>query len=87
MTNMNLSTYLSQQRGRHAALAKAIGVHAPDISRWLAGERPIPKKYGPAIERATGGQVTRRELFPDEWRDHWPELAAQHPPAQESQPQ
>jgi DNA-binding transcriptional regulator YdaS (Cro superfamily) len=71
---MNLSTYLSQQRGRKAALAKAIGVHAPDISRWLAGGRPIPTKYGAAIERATGGIVTRQELFPEDWKRIWPEL-------------
>lgn len=71
---MNLSTYLSQERGRHAALAKAIGVHAPDISRWLTGGRPIPTKYGAAIEHATGGLVTRQELFPEEWRRIWPEL-------------
>lgn len=74
MEDMNLSDYLSQQRGRHAALAKAIGVHAPDISRWLNGDRPIPTKYGAAIERATAGQVTRQELFPDEWQQIWPEL-------------
>ena len=71
---MNLSTYLSEQRGRQAALAKAIGVPAPDIIRWLKGLRPIPTKYGAPIERATGGLVTRKELFPDEWKRIWPEL-------------
>lgn len=28
-----------------------------------------------AIERATDGAVTRRDLRPDDWRDIWPELA------------
>lgn len=27
------------------------------------------------IERATGGQVTRKDLRPDDWQDIWPELA------------
>lgn len=83
MGAMNLSDYLSQQRGRQAALAKAIGVKPPDIIRWRNGDRPIPTKYGAAIERATGGQVTRQELFPAEWEQIWPELArrrASHKP-------
>jgi len=72
---MKLSDYLSQQRGRQAALAKALGVHAPDIIRWVSGIRPIPSKYGAAIEAATGGLVTRQELFPNDWQQIWPELA------------
>lgn len=72
---MDLSTYLSEQRGRQAALAKAIGVYPPDICRWINGRRPIPFKYGAPIEHATGGLVTRKELFPNDWQRHWPELA------------
>lgn len=71
---MNLSEYLSQERGRQAALAKAIGAHAPDISKWATGERPIPMPYGAQIETATGGMVTRQEMFPDDWPRLWPEL-------------
>ena len=80
---MNLSTYLSQERGRQAALSKAIGAHAPDVSRWADGKRPIPFDYGAAIELATGGLVTRQEMFPDDWARLWPELAssATTPPA------
>lgn len=33
-----------------------------------------------AIERATGGAVTRREMRPDDWWLIWPELVdAEHP--------
>lgn len=71
---MNLSIYLSEQRGRKAALAKALDVPPSDITRWLTGARPVPTKYGAAIESATGGLVTRKELFPTEWRGIWPEL-------------
>lgn len=72
---MDLKTFLNLQRGRQAQLAKVIGAHPPDISRWADGTRPIPVLYGAAIERATGGAVTRQEMFPDTWRSIWPELA------------
>ncbi|MFM9932876.1 transcriptional regulator [Achromobacter xylosoxidans] len=74
---MKLSTYLSQQRGRQAALAKAIGAHGPDVSRWASGKRPIPLEYGAAIEIATGGAVTRKDEWPDDYATYWPELASQ----------
>jgi len=32
--------------------------------------------YAAAIERATNGQVTRRDLRPLDWQAIWPELAA-----------
>lgn len=72
---MNLSEYLSQERGRQAALAKAIGAHAPDVSRWAEGTRPIPVTFGAPIEKATNGAVTRQEMFPQDWQTIWPELA------------
>ncbi|MBC7860308.1 MAG: helix-turn-helix domain-containing protein [Burkholderiaceae bacterium] len=72
---MNLHEYLSQERGRQAALAKAIGAHAPDISRWADGSRAIPFHFGAPIEVATGGAVSRQEMFPDDWARLWPELA------------
>ncbi len=73
---MNLSQYLMQERGRQASLARAIGAHAPDISRWAEGKRPIPVIHAAAIESATGGLVTRQEMFPHDWPRIWPELAA-----------
>lgn len=72
---MNLSEYLSQERGRQAALAREICAHAPDISRWADGTRPVPIHFCSKIEAATGGAVTRRELRPDDWMTIWPELA------------
>jgi DNA-binding transcriptional regulator YdaS (Cro superfamily) len=72
---MELAYYLSQERGRQAALAKAIGAHAPDVSRWADGKRSIPFDYGAPIELATSGLVTRQEMFPNDWERLWPELA------------
>jgi DNA-binding transcriptional regulator YdaS (Cro superfamily) len=72
---MDLKTYLSQERGRGAALAKAIGAHQPDLNRWAKGIRPIPVHFGAPIEKATDGAVTRRDMFPEDWATIWPELA------------
>jgi len=71
---MKLNEYFEQERGRQTQLAKALGAHAPDVSRWATGEREIPFHYGSPIEAATGGLVTRKDLFPDTWEIHWPEL-------------
>lgn len=77
---MKLLDYLSAERGRQSALAKTLGVHAPDLSRWASGARPVPLEHCAAIERATGGAVTRRDLRPDDWHLIWPELvSAEHP--------
>lgn len=38
-------------------------------------ERPIPFEHGAAIEEFTDGMVTRRKMFPTDWRRIWPELA------------
>lgn len=72
---MNLRQYIEANgRGSISALAKAIRAHAPDVSRWASGERPVPEKAAVAIERVTCKQVTRQELRPSDWREIWPEL-------------
>lgn len=77
---MDLKTYLSLERGRTSALARAIGAHASDVSAWVSekrNKRPIPVHFGRPIEQATGGQVTRLEMFPEDViRSVWPELLA-----------
>lgn len=70
---MNLAQHL-EQPGRANELARAIGVSPVLISQWKTGARPVPIDRCPAIERATGGAVTRRDLRPDDWADIWPEL-------------
>lgn len=83
---MNLHDYLAQKRGRQAALAKAIGAYAPDISRWADGTRPIPFPFGAPIEKATQGLVTRKEMFPDDWERLWPELVNEPAPRRATDP-
>jgi len=61
--------------GGVARLADAVGVRQSAISNWrVRGTRPNPA-YCAAIERATGGQVTRQDLRPLDWMAIWPELA------------
>jgi DNA-binding transcriptional regulator YdaS (Cro superfamily) len=74
---MKLLEYLSKERGRQAALAKAIDAHASDISAWAHESRPIPVPFGAPIEIATNREVTRQEMFPDDWMKIWPELLNQ----------
>lgn len=62
---MNLRTYLNQQRGRAAALGRALDVAPVLISQWANNSRPTPAERCPAIEKATDGAVTCEELRPD----------------------
>ena len=60
--------------GGVSRLAEMVGVSSSAPSMWKARGR-IPVGHCAAIERATGGVVTRRDLRPDDWQDIWPELA------------
>lgn len=64
--------------GRIAAL---LGVTPPTVSQWASGVRRVPAHHCPAIERATGGAVTRRHLRPKDWWLIWPELVDDEHPA------
>lgn len=73
---MNLKNWAGEERGRGLTLAKALGVQPPSVSDWITGKKPVPLAQCMPIERATGGAVTRRDLMPDTYLIHWPELAA-----------
>ena len=51
-------------------------LHPATSANGRAALAILQPNFGAAIERATGGQVTRQELFPDTWARIWPELAA-----------
>ena len=75
-TAMKLSDYLAAH-GEKAKLAVAIGAQPQLVWQWSSGVRPVPIERCVAIERATSGAVTRRDLRPTDWQDIWPELAQQ----------
>lgn len=60
--------------GGQSKLAKIIGVTSGAVSQWVSGHRPVPIERCTAIELATNGRVSRRDLRPDDWRQIWPEL-------------
>ena len=51
--------------GGQVATARLCGVSPQAVNQWVNGARPIPPKHAKAIERATHGRVTARELRPD----------------------
>ena len=65
--------------GGQASLAKYLQVTPAVISQWIKGIRPIPVIHCVAIERATSGVVTRKDLRPDDWQKIWPEFALPEP--------
>ena len=75
---MQLNKYLREQEyGSAVKLAKAVGVSPVQVHMWRKGKRQVPLSRAVAVEKATNGAVTRRDLRPDDWQDHWPELATQ----------
>lgn len=72
---MTIASKLNKSGISSADLARKIGVSAAEIYQWKKGIRPIPVERCAAIERATNGAVTRRDLRPDDWHRIWPELA------------
>ena len=66
----------SEAVGGKAALARLVGVKPPTVQQWATGARSVPIERCVAIERATKGAVTRKELRPDDWQLIWPELQA-----------
>lgn len=75
---MTLNEYLKSPGAMSVAQLKAaLGVkNDAQIRQWQHGyadRRPEPATCV-AIERATGGKVTRADLRPKDWHLIWPEL-------------
>lgn len=66
---MNPTTHAVQKAitlmGSQAALARAIGKSQPAVYKWAKGRALPTWQSAIAIERATGGRVTRHEVRPD----------------------
>lgn len=73
---MNLSDYIKAKRGNGAALAAALHISPSYLSQLAEPGANVAPARCVEIERATGGQVTRRDLRPDDWQAIWPELDA-----------
>lgn len=62
--------------GGQAELARLLEVSPPTVNQWCKEIREVPPSRCLAIERATGGQVTRADLRPDDYWLIWPDLPA-----------
>lgn len=60
--------------GGLSQLASSVGISPSFAWQIKEGMRPCPVRTAVAIERATGGQVTRKDLRPNDWQDIWPEI-------------
>lgn len=57
------------------ATARILGIKPPSVSGWLsAGRIPDDKKIRLAVVLEQRGLASRKEFFPEDWRDIWPEL-------------
>lgn len=61
--------------GSQAALARACGYSRSGINLVLHGRRQVTAELAVAVERATGGEVTRVALRPDLFRPMRPPSA------------
>lgn len=61
--------------GSQAELARVLGLSPAQVHQFVKGTRPVPIEYCLAIERVTGGLVTRQDLCPDNYLKIWPDLA------------
>lgn len=61
--------------GSQAEMARILEVTPAMINQLMKGSRPVPVEHCYAIEVASKGSVTRRDLRPDDWQKIWPELA------------
>ena len=71
---MKLSEYTKKYHGGQTELAKQLGVPTQLVWQWSSEVRPVPIKRCVAIEAATKGKVTRKDLRPHDWQEIWPEL-------------
>ncbi|WPQ34351.1 transcriptional regulator [Achromobacter xylosoxidans] len=82
---MDLKTYFKRDDAiRASVLARHVGVSPALVYQWRTAKRPVPIEHCAAIENATSGEVSRRDLRPDDWARIWPELATAAPTQQEA---
>lgn len=72
--HMKLDAYLSKNNISQADFADSIGVTQGMVYQWINKDRPVTPIKCVEIENKTNGQVSRKDLRPDDWKRIWPEL-------------
>ncbi len=80
---MELKTYIKGLADDDArdAFATQCGTTAGHMRNVSYGLRTPSTELCVSIERVSGGQVTRRDLRPNDWHRNWPELVTSEFPA------
>jgi len=72
---MDLRTYLnSLSPDEQAAFAARVGTSVGYLRKAISVGSSFSPELAVAIERESGSNVTRKELFPSRWHLIWPEL-------------
>jgi DNA-binding transcriptional regulator YdaS (Cro superfamily) len=69
---MKLAKFI--QKTTQNEFAKMVGVTQGMVHQWLSKKTPISPQKAVQIEEVTKGEVTRKDLRPDDWHLIWPEL-------------
>jgi len=59
---------------KREAFATRCGTSVAHLRNVAYGYRTAGEKLCVRIEKETGGKVTRKDLYPDDWAEIWPEL-------------
>jgi hypothetical protein len=70
------STAMIRLLGGCTRVSKMVNVSVPAVSMWQNGDIPYDKLVilAATLEKESHGLVTRKNLFPDNYRLIWPEL-------------
>ena len=70
------STAIIKLLGGCTRVSKLVGVSVPAVSMWQNGEIPHDKlvMLAATLEKESHGLITRKGLFPTNYRLIWPEL-------------
>jgi len=70
------ATAIIKLLGGCTRVSKMVGVSVPAVSMWQNGEIPMDKlvMLAATLEKESHGLITRKSLFPKNYRLIWPEL-------------
>ena len=62
--------------GGTTQVARLCGVSVPAVSQWKTNGIPPDKLIfiAATLEEKSGGKMDRKNIFPDRWKQIWPEL-------------
>jgi len=74
MTNNIIALYLKKHRMTQTDFAASVDVSIGAVHQYINEIRPVSDKVCVRIEKFTQGELNRKNLRPDDWREVWPEI-------------